>query len=359
MKTYEWSIKDRFNNRGKEALLSRSKLVHHNDMDDPRRRITGDERVIEALRRNDPVTAIIHDPDIHGATVGQVSLLAGGVPWITPDIMDQIYVIASSVAHKLGAMRYHCKNFERVQTTKLQELATDPVKMASMVRGVLHCERDLLYEFEGFHLQLKSCLDLLVKLLGPVLHIQPDALRTYGDAGQKIIKTLERKKDHKKLIEAGKLIPHRIDGLIELILEARKNGLEEVIDLRDMISHYSVFSRFGFSCQPGIIAEIAPPTIEIAEQQYPALTVMNNIMKGMLSFVPEFIGRTFTCAIPRDPAIRALDELEKRYIGALWDMDLSLAIWGQSSDVLRTFTEEDIEKARASQRRRIIKPGEL
>lgn len=329
------------------------------NLDDSIRRLTGDERVIEALRRNEPVTAIIHDPDIQGATIGQVSLLAGGVPWITPDIMDQLYVIASSTAHKLGAMRYHVKNFENLQTRRLQELASDQIRLASMVQGVLHCERELLYEFEGFHLQLKSCLDLLVKLLGPLLYIQPDALQTYGKAGQGIIKTLERKKDHKKLIDEGKLVPHRIDGLIELILEARQNGLEAVIAFRDTISHYRVFAAFGFQCQPGIVTEIRPPTLEVAGQRFPAITAMNNMLNGMLSFVPEFIARTFTCVIPRDPAIRTLDEMEKRYIGALWDMDLSLAIWGLSSDVIRTFTEEDIEQARQSRRRHIVKPGEL
>lgn len=42
-------------------------------------------------------------------------------------------------------------------------------------------------------------------------------------------------------------------------------------------------------------------------------------------------------------AIQVMDVMEKRYIGAQWGMDLSRAMWKLASNVIRHYTEKDIE----------------
>jgi hypothetical protein len=45
------------------------------------------------------------------------------------------------------------------------------------------------------------------------------------------------------------------------------------------------------------------------------------------------------------PQVMADDE--KAYIGARWQLDLSRAIWKIASNVIRTFTAEDLANAKA------------
>jgi hypothetical protein len=46
----------------------------------------------------------------------------------------------------------------------------------------------------------------------------------------------------------------------------------------------------------------------------------------LVSYSTEFIAGTILCAIPLEKRYQPLTEMEKRYVGALWGMDMSRAI---------------------------------
>jgi predicted transcriptional regulator YheO len=58
-------------------------------------------------------------------------------------------------------------------------------------------------ELEAFLLQGKSCLDVLVKILDPVLGIK---LHSYGDGGEKVIKALSNNLTEQEVKRAAPLL---------------------------------------------------------------------------------------------------------------------------------------------------------
>ena len=73
---------------------------------------------------------------------------------------------------------------------------------------------------------------------------------------------------------------------------------------------------------------------------------MGQQVEHLSSFCTQFIAWAIGCAIPIEQRIQVLDEMEKRVIGARWDMDLSRAYWKLSTGVVNVYTEADIERAR-------------
>jgi uncharacterized protein DUF5615 len=74
---------------------------------------------------------------------------------------------------------------------------------------------------------------------------------------------------------------------------------------------------------------------------------MTRQIEHLLAFCTQFIAWAISCSIPIDHHIQVLDEMEKRVIGARWDMDLSRAYWKLATDVMYAYTEVDVERARS------------
>src|SRR5215212_10388189 len=60
----------------------------------------------------------------------------------------------------------------------------------------------------------------------------------------------------------------------------------------------------------------------------------------------NFIAISISCAVPITTGLQVMSKDEKAYIGARWQFDLSRAIWKIASNVIRTYTAEDIANAR-------------
>ena len=131
-------------------------------------------------------------------------------------------------------LRYHQKRFTQLQEQRVKEIADDADTLEAVKRGVIICEKEMLFEFEAFFFQIKSCLDMLVKLFVPIFGSKQATISTYGDKGEKLITHLQQLKKNKKL----NLPQGRVDWLIELVQQVKDPWLKPLIALRDTISHY-------------------------------------------------------------------------------------------------------------------------
>jgi hypothetical protein len=296
--------------------------------------------VKKALAEAKPITGIQFDSDIMGATKGQADLLLPGIPNLKPETVDNVTIIVGIVGLKLSALRYHAKRFEQLQEQRKQEIENDESSRAIVRQGMVMAEKEMIFEFEAFMFQIKSTLDMLVKLFVPVFGSKQADLSTYGKAGQKIVTHLRQlKRDKNKLLAHG-----RVDLLIELIEQAIDPWLKPLIALRDTVSHYSSQIRIGFSWDEAK-EEIRVPMANVSGAEHPLVDVMKIEAERLINYSSQFIGGTILCAIPVERRHQLLTEMEKQYVGALWGMDMSRAILKLSSNVIIDYTEEHVRQA--------------
>jgi hypothetical protein len=94
---------------------------------------------------------------------------------------------AVSVMHKLTATKYHLANYERVEVEE-RAIAEKLYKGGSANRREAF---PLIFELEAFLFQVKSSLDMLAKLLNPIIGQGNVKTSTYGAKGDGLVKGLE------------------------------------------------------------------------------------------------------------------------------------------------------------------------
>ena len=300
------------------------------------------ERIRTALDQCRPINFVEYDPDIIGAITGQVELLCRFIPNIDGAQMDGIYVTTGGIALKLSALRYHSKRFRTLQVSRLSEIESDENTLKAIKRGVIICEKEMVFEFEAFFFQLKSCLDMLVKLFAPIFGSKYGNVSTYGDKGKDVVTHLNQLKKNKKL----NLTHGRVDWLIELIQQVKDPWLKPLIALRDTISHYRSFIRIGFTWNHATNS-VGVPMANAGGSEYPLIEIMERETEQMIDYSREFVARTVLCAVPLDIYFHQMSEMEKKYFSVAWGKDLSRAFYNLSrSRTVYDYTEKDVEAAR-------------
>lgn len=297
--------------------------------------------VKKALAEAIPVTGIQFDPDIMGATKGQADLLLPGIPALKPETVDGVTKTVGIVGVKLSALRYHVKRFEELQNQRKAEIEADERMKAIVKQGLLVAEKEMIFEFEAFMFQVKSTLDMLVKLFIPVFGEKKTDVSTYGKNGEKVITHLEQLKRNKK----KRLAPGRVDLLIQLIREAKDPWVKPLIAMRDTVSHHSAQIGIGFSWD-AVNDRVRIPMATVGAQEFPVVEIMRMEAERLLDYSTNFIAGTILCAIPVERHHQPLTEIEKQYIGALWGMNMSRAILKLAQNVIYDYTDDDIERAR-------------
>lgn len=297
-------------------------------------------QIKKALAEARPVTGIQFDSDIMGATKGQADLLLRGIPTLTPETVDKVIEVVISIGVKLSSLRYHSKHFRQAQELRKREIEADEKIKGIITKGMVISEKEMIFEFEAYLFQLKSALDMLVKLFVPIFGSKQTDISTYGKAGEKVITYLHQLKKNKK----KKLTHSRIDLLIELITQARDPWLKPLIALRDTSSHYASHIRIGFGWD-AVNNEVRQPMVNVSGTEYPLIEVMEREAEHLVDFSSHFIAGTILCAVPVTTYYQPLEEMEKKYIGALWGIDMSRATLKLSSNVIFNYTENDIEEA--------------
>jgi len=155
---------------------------------------------------------------------------------ILGDVKEAFFEHVFSAMHKIAATKYHLDNYARLEQ-KHADAARRLFKKNPTYREEAF---ELIFELEAFLLQIKSSLDMLVKLVGPVLGPGTVRTHTYSDEGDSLVKGLEQyKKRNNANLEAA-------DNLIRLVKADKDDWIARVVAMRDTIAHYKGVRRYQF-----------------------------------------------------------------------------------------------------------------
>jgi hypothetical protein len=189
------------------------------------------------------------------------------------DFLDRM----RNVEHKLYAVKHHLNNYERAERDKIEEFRKN-YKPPTGAQEVIE-EPRLIYEVEAFPFQVKSCLDVLSRVLEPVFGFSHCL---FEDEGDKVINQLRNNCP-------ADIVPYG-ERIIRLIEDSQEAWIVELVKMRVQITHYS--SLDGFDCfiqDPyigGRAANIHYPTMP---NQRRALEYCQYIWTRLLSFCEDFL----------------------------------------------------------------------
>lgn len=213
------------------------------------------------------------------------SVLCGINTLNLPDAVKQEFVERiNDVDHKLHAVKYHLNNYEQAESDMIKEFSKNykPPAGAQMIIE----EPRLIYEVEAVLFQTKSCLDVLSRVLEPVLGFKDCS---FGKEGDKVINQLKNNCPTRLATYAEKII--------KLIEDAQDAWVVELIEMRNTITHRSKLQ--GFNCfmedpyMGGDIANIHYPTMPNKRR---ALEYCQDVWKRLLSFCEDFLKFTLEAA---------------------------------------------------------------
>lgn len=200
---------------------------------------------------------------------------------LSQDAKQDLTKRISDMEHKLHAVKYHLKNYEKAEIDKVKEFVQSskpPTGIQMMVE-----EPRLIYEVEAFLFQVKSCLDVLSRVLEPNFAFSHCK---FGGEGDAIIRRLKN--------NCPVTLTNYAEKIIKLVEDAQDAWIVELITMRDKVTHHSRLE--GFNCfveDPyigGSTASIHYPTMPNTKR---VLEYCQDIWKRLLSFCEDFIRFTF------------------------------------------------------------------
>jgi hypothetical protein len=252
------------------------------------------------------VTKLWNDPEVYGRIYLQAQMIFAGSLVGRADT-DRLYGVLFDVMHKLTAMRYFLEGYRQIEP-KLYAENLAAFREAAL-KGEAHVNSEcfeLIFMFEGFAFQLKSALDMLVKVLDFSRLKNKVGTHTYGDKGDDIIDDLRKNRDLiQKLCAAGnktvspKTIA-RIDALVALMESARDSWLKEAVGIRDDVSHYKAAKEFvfvPFKTADGTI-DAARPVFRRHGHTVLPLPLMKRLFVECADFCQEFMCRALNLRVP-------------------------------------------------------------
>jgi hypothetical protein len=260
------------------------------------------------------LTKLYENDEISGRIFGQICNL-----FIEPILSDQkvfFYDYAFAIMHKLNATKYHLNNYKRIEKEQYERALQAFKKKKFELREAL----ELIFELEVFLYQIKSSLDMLIKLMIPIVGKDVVSTKTYGNKGEDLIKGLmqyKKKKDVK--VEA-------VDQLIELIRSDKDSWLEKVVSYRDELNHFKGLRNYQFeplNLPNGEITVVKPSFKKINTVQFMTVAYTNNLEfhQDFLSCALEIKAPKGFILIPQDPE-KAKKEFEDagKYIKWAWGL---------------------------------------
>lgn len=200
---------------------------------------------------------------------------------------EQFFTHAASVMHKLHATKYHLKNYQRIEKEQKVQCKRMFAKNPGERRECL----ELIFELEAFLYQVKSSLDMLAKLLDPVLGKGMVGTHTYAKKGNTLLKGLKQYLNKKDCNEDA------VNRLMLIVEDARDNWIQTVVEVRDKVNHVEGLKDFHF--EPNFLSgnrvEAIPPkfggvnTKEFLEKVYLA----------NVTYHQDFICHTVALIAPR------------------------------------------------------------
>jgi hypothetical protein len=199
---------------------------------------------------------------------------------------DCFFDYAFCVMHKLNATKYHLLDYIRIEKNEYDRIQ----KLVNKGKCEMKEQLDLIFEFEAFLYQVKSSLDMLVKLLPPILGKGIVKTQTYGDKGEHLIKGLTQYKN-KKGVNVN-----AVDNLIELIRSDKDSWLQTTIEFRDELNHHKGLKDYGFTLKSlpnGKYAVVKPKFNGFNTVDFMKLIYSNNI-----EYHQDFIALALAIKLP-------------------------------------------------------------
>lgn len=243
------------------------------------------------------VKQLWNDEEVNGRIYLQYCLLSEGIS-LEDSKKQEILKVLMNCMTKLSAVKYHFNNYSHKEKEKQLKI-TGMIKK-NRIPDVIHEEYDLIFEIETFLFQVKSSLDLLVKILCPILDRKPGQISSFGDYGQKIINTLEN-------ISYKKYDKERVNMLINLLNED-KTWIKYITDLRDKVSHYEALKDINFTI--GTLPNSNPYVIRPKLKGTHILEILETISYNLLTFHQDFLGLALQLTFKKIIVLRFINDLD-------------------------------------------------
>lgn len=132
------------------------------------------------------------------------------------------------VAKKLAAAWKHKATYTTLEDSLIEKARANPLRKGQQT-GHVEVSQDLFIEFDEFLVQVKSCLDHVVKFPALFVGKKVWALRTFSDKGQGVLNAIER--------NIPKKYGRRAENL-DYWVKHHMSWMGAPIDARDKINHF-------------------------------------------------------------------------------------------------------------------------
>jgi hypothetical protein len=191
-----------------------------------------------------------------------------------------------SLMGKLQSLKYHSDKYSVLEDQLYLESVKRFQEQPSSTKEAI----ELISEIEAFLMQLKSCLDILVKILIPTIGKDYIKSKTFANKGEDIIKGLKKYKTKKNVHEKA------VDALIDLIQEDKDRWLTQIINLRDTFAHYTSLRNYYFipiKTEDGNMSAIRPSFNGIDTK-----ILLSNLFQNTLDFCQDFLSIALVIPLP-------------------------------------------------------------
>ena len=157
---------------------------------------------------------------------------------LTNEEKEHLFRVLNFVGIKLGAAYSHWQRFKMKEAELIDKVKAAPAPEAPVIAEV-EVSQELFLELDEFLVQVKSCLDHVVKAPTPIFSKKNWNLNRFGEKGEQVVKALNSlPKQHK----------HLASGLTHILGE-HKPWMTIAIGMRDALNHYLAgglpIERFG------------------------------------------------------------------------------------------------------------------
>lgn len=132
------------------------------------------------------------------------------------------------VSVKLSSVWNHKSNYERIENDLIGRAKSKPL-IAGRIDNQIDLSQELFDEFDEYLVQVKSCIDHLVKVLAIIYGKRIWTLRSFSGKGNDVIKALKNNTPAKLKTFAPSL---------QKLIEDHQIWLTEIISARDRINHF-------------------------------------------------------------------------------------------------------------------------
>lgn len=141
---------------------------------------------------------------------------------------EDLHKLLLLIGKKLVSVWSHYNNYISYEDKLINKAKKDPLKKELNLVEFEYAQ-DLFIEFDEFLVQIKSCLDYLIKIPSVIIGHKEWNLRTFGAKGKDVIKALNNNIPGKYISKSKFIIK---------LIEDNQLWLEATIEARDKINHF-------------------------------------------------------------------------------------------------------------------------